>query len=85
MNDEYTITVILVFAIMLMVFLLLMLAETVYLYSHRLIKLQEENKRLRKLIQEGFLLGNDGMAVFNKMFSAACLHGFRDSDMDEVI
>lgn len=83
--DEYTFTVVLIFVLLLMAFLLLMLAETVSLYSDRLVKLQEENKRLRQLIQEGLLLDDDGMAAFNKMFSAACLHGFRENAVDEDI
>ena len=80
--DEYTVIIILIFVLLLMVIVLLWLADTVFLYSDRLAKLQEENKHLRQLIQEGFLLDNDGMTAFNKMFSAACLHGFRDSGMD---
>ncbi len=83
--DEYTFIVVLIFVLLLMAFLLLMLAETVSLYSDRLVKLQEENKRLRQLIQEGLLLDDDGMVAFNKMFSAACLHGFRENAMDEDI
>ena len=80
--DEYTVNIILIFVLLLMVIVLLWLADTVFLYSDRLAKLQEENKHLRQLIQEGFLLDNDGMTAFNKMFSAACQHGFRDSGMD---
>ena len=37
------------------------------------------------MIQDEFLLDNDGMEAFNKMFSAACLHGFRENAMDEDI
>lgn len=80
--DEYTVNIILIFVLLIMVIVLLWLADMVFLYSDRLAKLQEENKHLRQLIQEGFLLDNDGMTAFNKMFSAACLHGFRDSGMD---
>ncbi len=80
--DVYTIITILIAVLLLMVILLFSLADLVFLYSNRLAKLQEENKRLRQLIQESFLLDNDAMAAFNKMFSAACLHGFRDSGMD---
>ncbi len=83
--DEYTFTTVLVFTFLMIVFLLLVLAETVSLYSNRLARLQEENKYLRQLIQESFLLDNDGMMAFNKMFSAACLHGFRENAMDEDI
>lgn len=83
--DEYIVIIILIFVLLLMAFLLLMLAETVSLYSDRLVKLQEENKRLRQLIQEGLLLDDDGMVAFNKMFSAACLHGFRENAMDEDV
>lgn len=83
--DQYTVAIVLIVVLLLMFFLLLMLAETVYLYSNRLAKLQEENKHLRQLIQEGFLLDNDGMEAFNKMFSAACLHGFRENTVDEDI
>ncbi len=80
--DEYTVIAILIFALLLMVIALLWLADTVFFYSGRLAKLQEENKYLRQLIQDEFLLDNDGMEAFSKMFSAACLHGFRDSGMD---
>lgn len=83
--DVYTIIAILIVVLLLMVILLFSLADSVFLYSNRLAKLQEENKRLRQLIQEGFLLDNDGMAAFNKMFSAACLHGFRGNAVDEDI
>lgn len=81
--DGYIVIIILIFVLLLMASALLWLADTVFFYSGRLAKLQEENKRLRQLIQEGLLLDNDGMAAFNKMFSAACLHGFEDSGMDE--
>lgn len=81
--DELTIIIILIFVLLLMAIVLLWLADTVFFYSNRLAKLQEENKYLHQLIQEGLLLDNDGMAAFSKMFSAACLHGFRDSGMDE--
>lgn len=80
--DVYTVIAILIFVLLLMAIALLWLADTVFFYSGRLAKLQEENKHLRQLIQEGFLLDNDAMTAFNKMFSAACLHGFRDSGMD---
>lgn len=83
--DEYTFTVVLIIVLLFMVIVLFWLADTVSFYSDRLIKLQEENKYLRQLIQEGFLLDNDGMAAFNKMFSAACLHGFRENVVDEDI
>ncbi len=83
--DGYIVIIILIFVLLLMASALLWLADTVFFYSGRLAKLQEENKRLRQLIQEGLLLDNDGMAAFNKMFSAACLHGFRENAMDEDI
>ena len=80
--DGYIVLIILIFVLLLMAIALLWLADMVFLYSDRLAKLQEENKHLRQLIQEGFLLDNDGMSAFNKMFSAACLHRFRDGGMD---
>lgn len=83
--DELTIIIILIFVLLLMAIVLLWLADTAFFYSNRLAKLQEENKYLHQLIQEGLLLDNDGMAAFNKMFSAACLHGFRENVMDEDI
>ncbi len=83
--DGHTVIIILIFVLLLMASALLWLADTVFFYSGRLAKLQEENKYLRQLIQDEFLLGNDGMEAFNKMFSAACLHGFRENAMDEDI
>lgn len=83
--DEYTFTVVLIVVLLFMVIVLFWLADTVSFYSNRLAKLQEENKYLRQLIQEGLLLDNDGMAAFNKMFSAACLHGFKENVVDEDI
>ena len=83
--DEYTVNIILIFVLLLMASALLWLADTVFFYSGRLAKLQEENKYLRQLIQDEFLLDNDGMEAFNKMFSAACLHGFRENVVDEDI
>ena len=83
--DGYIVIIILIFALLLMASALLWLADTVFFYSGRLAKLQEENKYLRQLIQDEFLLDNDGMEAFNKMFSAACLHGFRENAMDEDI
>ena len=80
--DELTIILILIFVLLLMASALLWLVDTVFFHSGRLAKLQEENRYLRQLIQDEFLLDNDGMEAFNKMFSAACLHGFRDGDMD---
>ena len=80
--DGHTVIIILIFVLLLMASALLWLADTVFFYSGRLAKLQEENKYLRQLIQDEFLLDNDGMTAFNKMFSAACQHGFRDSGMD---
>ena len=81
--DAYTFIVVLIVVLLFMAIVLFWLADTVSFYSDRLAKLQEENKYLRQLIQEDFLLDNDGMAAFNKMFSAACLHGFRENAMDE--
>lgn len=83
--DGHTVIIILIFVLLLMASALLWLADTVFFYSGRLAKLQEENKRLRQLIQDEFLLDKDGMEAFNKMFSAACLHGFRENAMDENI
>ena len=83
--DGHTVIIILIFVLLLMASALLWLADTVFFYSGRLAKLQEENKYLRQLIQDEFLLGNDGMEAFNKMFRAACLHGFRENAMDEDI
>ena len=83
--DGHTVIIILIFVLMLMASALLWLADTVFFYSGRLAKLQEENKYLRQLIQDEFLLDNDGMEAFNKMFSAACLHGFRENAMNEDI
>ncbi len=83
--DGHTVIIILIFVLLLMASALLWLADTVFFYSGRLAKLQEENKYLRQLIQDEFLLDNDGMEAFNKMFSAACLHGFRENAMDENI
>ena len=83
--DGHTVIIILIFVLLLMASALLWLADTVFFYSGRLAKLQEENKYLRQLIQDEFLLGHDGMEAFNKMFSAACLHGFRENAMDEDI
>lgn len=83
--DVYTVIAILIFVLLLMAIALLWLADTVFFYSGRLAKLQEENKYLRQLIQDEFLLGNDGMEAFNKMLSAACLHGFRENAMNEDI
>lgn len=81
MNGHTAITI-LIFMLLLMVIVLVWLVDTVSLYSDRLAKLQEENKCLRQMIQEGFLLDNDGMAAFNKMFGTACLHGFGDNGMN---
>ncbi len=83
--DGYIIIIILIFVLLLMASALLWLVDTVFFHSGRLAKLQEENKYLRQLIQDEFLLDNDGMEAFNKMFSAACLHGFRENAMDEDI
>ncbi len=83
--DGYIVIIVLFVVILLMTIALLWLADTVFFYSGRLAKLQEENKYLRQLIQDEFLLDNDGMEAFNKMFSAACLHGFRENAMDEDI
>ena len=83
--DGYIIIIILIFVLLLMASALLWLVDTVFFQSGRLAKLQEENKYLRQLIQDEFLLDNDGMEAFNKMFSAACLHGFRENAMDEDI
>lgn len=83
--DGYIVLIILIFVLLLMASALLWLVDTVFFHSGRLAKLQEENKYLRQLIQDEFLLDNDGMEVFNKMFSAACLHGFRENAMDEDI
>lgn len=80
--DGYIVLIILIFVLLLMASALLWLVDTVFFHSGRLAKLQEENKYLRQLIQDEFLLDNDGMEAFNKMFSAACLHGFMDSGMD---
>ena len=83
--DGYIIIIILIFVLLLMASALLWLVDTVFFHSGRLAKLQEENKYLRQLIQDEYLLDNDGMEAFNKMFSAACLHGFRENAMDEDI
>ena len=83
--DGYIIIIILIFVLLLMASALLWLVDTVFFHSGRLAKLPEENKYLRQLIQDEFLLDNDGMEAFNKMFSAACLHGFRENAMDEDI
>ena len=83
--DEYTVIAILIFVLLLMAIALLWLVDTVFFHSGRLAKLQEENRYLRQLIQDEFLLDNDGMTAFNKMLSAACLHGFRENAMDEDI
>ncbi len=83
--DGYIVLIILIFVLLLMASALLWLVDTVFFHSGRLAKLQEENKYLRQLIQDEFLLDNDGMEAFNKMFSAACLHGFRENAMDEDI
>ncbi len=83
--DGYIVLIILIFVLLLMASALLWLVDTVFFHSGRLAKLQEENKYLRQLIQDEFLLDNDGMSAFNKMFSAACLHGFRENAMDEDI
>lgn len=80
--DEYTVVIILIFVIVLMAVALLWLADTVFFHSGRLAKLQEENKYLRQMVQDEFLLDNDGMEAFSKMFGAACLHGFKDSGRD---
>lgn len=83
--DGYIVIIILIFVLLLMASALLWLVDTVFFNFGRLAKLQEENKYLRQLIQDEFLLDNDGMEAFSKMLSAACLHGFRDSVMDEDI
>ena len=83
--DGYIVLIILIFVLLLMASALLWLVDTVFFHSGRLAKLQEENRYLRQLIQDEFLLDNDGMTAFNKMFSAACLHGFRENAMDEDI
>ncbi len=58
----HTALTILIFMLLLMVIVLVWLVDMVSLYSDRLAKLQEENKRLRQMIHEGFLLDDDGMA-----------------------
>ena len=83
--DGYIVLIILIFVLLLMASALLWLVDTVFFHSGRLAKLQEENKYLRQLIQDEFLLDNDDMEAFNKRFSAACLHGFRENAMDEDI
>lgn len=60
--DGHTAITILIFTLLLMVIVLVWLVDTVSLYSDRLAKLQEENKRLRQMIHESFLLDDDGMA-----------------------
>jgi len=83
--DGYIVIIILIIVLLLMASALLWLVDTVFFNSGRLADLQEENKYLRQLIQDEFLLDNDGMEAFNKMFSVACLHGFRENTVDEDI
>lgn len=79
--DETTFITTLVFVLLLVIVLLLVLIATASFYSERLARLEEENSRLRQLLQEEFLLDNGSMAAFNRMFSTACLHGFEDSSI----
>lgn len=83
--DETTFITTLVFVLLLVIVLLLVLIATASFYSERLARLEEENSRLRQLLQEEFLLDNGSMATFNQMLSAACLHGLQDSGMDEDV
>lgn len=83
--DGYIVIIILIIVLLLMASALLWLVDTVFFNSGRLADLQEENKYLRQLIQDEFLLDNDGMEAFSKMFSAACLHGFGENTVDEDI
>ena len=83
--DGYIVIIILISVLLLMASALLWLVDTVFFNSGRLAKLQEENKYLRQLLQDEFLLDNDGMESFNKMFSAACLHRFGENTVDEDI
>lgn len=83
--DGYIVIIILIIVLLLMASALLWLVDTVFFNSGELAKLQEENKYLRQLLQDEFLLDNDGMEAFGKMFSTACLHGFGGNTVDEDI
>lgn len=64
--DGYIVIIILIIVLLLMASALLWLVDTVFFNSGRLADLQEENKYLRQLIQDEFLLDNDGMEAFSK-------------------